>query len=174
MSLIDVRDLTRTFVLRTRAGAFRRARREVRAVHDLTFSVEAGEMIGYIGPNGAGKSTTIKMLTGILVPTTGHLRVAVRVAGQPAGVAEPPGRPDGQVVEQFATARARRQVRLQRGRVLGGVGQEVPPAGRVGAGELDHGEALGLGAHGWKPSPWALVGRPGGSDRAVEPGGRPD
>jgi ABC-2 type transport system ATP-binding protein len=76
MSLIDVRDLTRTFVLHTRAGAFRRARREVRAVHDLTFSVEAGEMIGYIGPNGAGKSTTIKMLTGILVPTTGHLRVA--------------------------------------------------------------------------------------------------
>jgi ABC-2 type transport system ATP-binding protein len=48
----------------------------VRAVHDLSFQVEAGEMIGYIGPNGAGKSTTIKMLTGILVPTAGELRVA--------------------------------------------------------------------------------------------------
>jgi ABC-2 type transport system ATP-binding protein len=48
----------------------------VRAVHDLSFQLEAGEMIGYIGPNGAGKSTTIKMLTGILVPTSGELRVA--------------------------------------------------------------------------------------------------
>ena len=48
----------------------------MRAVRDLTFAIEAGEMVGYIGPNGAGKSTTIKMLTGILVPTSGHLRVA--------------------------------------------------------------------------------------------------
>jgi ABC-2 type transport system ATP-binding protein len=48
----------------------------VRAVRDLTFGVDAGEMVGYIGPNGAGKSTTIKMLTGILVPTSGRLRVA--------------------------------------------------------------------------------------------------
>ncbi len=48
----------------------------VHAVRDLSFSVEAGEMVGYIGPNGAGKSTTIKMLTGILVPSTGSLRVA--------------------------------------------------------------------------------------------------
>ena len=54
----------------------RRSTSVVRAVHDLTFSVEAGEMVGYIGPNGAGKSTTIKMLTGILVPTAGELRVA--------------------------------------------------------------------------------------------------
>jgi ABC-2 type transport system ATP-binding protein len=46
------------------------------AVRDLTFGIEAGEMVGYIGPNGAGKSTTIKMLTGILVPTSGHLSVA--------------------------------------------------------------------------------------------------
>jgi ABC-2 type transport system ATP-binding protein len=76
MSLIDVRDLARTFVVRKRSGALARTRSEVRAVHDLTFQVGAGEMIGYIGPNGAGKSTTIKMLTGILVPTSGHLRVA--------------------------------------------------------------------------------------------------
>jgi ABC-2 type transport system ATP-binding protein len=74
--LIDVTDLERTFVVRRRAGLMRRARSEVRAVHDLNFSVDAGEMVGYIGPNGAGKSTTIKMLTGILVPTSGHLRVA--------------------------------------------------------------------------------------------------
>lgn len=76
MPLIEVRDLERRFVVRRRAGRLRRTREEVSAVRDLTFSVEAGEMVGYIGPNGAGKSTTIKMLTGILVPTSGHLRVA--------------------------------------------------------------------------------------------------
>ena len=76
MSLIEVRDLARTFVLRKRDGGVRRTRSEVRAVRDLTFEIDAGEMVGYIGPNGAGKSTTIKMLTGILVPTAGHLRVA--------------------------------------------------------------------------------------------------
>ncbi|MET0523165.1 MAG: ATP-binding cassette domain-containing protein [Nocardioides sp.] len=76
MSLIDVRGLERTFVVRRKSGRLTRERHEVRAVHDLDFQVEAGEMVGYIGPNGAGKSTTIKMLTGILVPTGGHLRVA--------------------------------------------------------------------------------------------------
>ena len=76
MALIDVRGLERTFVVRRKSGRMTRARREVRAVHSLDFQVEAGEMVGYIGPNGAGKSTTIKMLTGILVPTGGHLRVA--------------------------------------------------------------------------------------------------
>ncbi|MBO0846410.1 MAG: ATP-binding cassette domain-containing protein [Nocardioides sp.] len=81
MSLIEVRDLSRTFVVRRRnvhkrRGRLTRTRSEVRAVRDLTFDIGAGEMVGYIGPNGAGKSTTIKMLTGILVPTSGHLRVA--------------------------------------------------------------------------------------------------
>lgn len=48
----------------------------MRAVDAITFSVEPGEMVGYIGPNGAGKSTTVKMLTGILYPTAGTVRVA--------------------------------------------------------------------------------------------------
>ena len=75
--LIDVRDLERTFDVRRRVeGRRRRVRDSVLAVHDLTFSIDAGEMVGYIGPNGAGKSTTIKMLTGILVPTGGQVRVA--------------------------------------------------------------------------------------------------
>ncbi len=75
--LIDVHDLERTFDVRRKVeGRRRRARESVRAVHDLTFAVDAGEMVGYIGPNGAGKSTTIKMLTGILVPTGGRVSVA--------------------------------------------------------------------------------------------------
>ena len=76
MSLIEVEHLARTFVLRRRARGVARERSEVRAVDDVSFSVEAGEMVGYIGPNGAGKSTTIKMLTGILVPTSGRVEVA--------------------------------------------------------------------------------------------------
>ncbi len=60
-------------------GSAARSRRSSRphyeekvAVDDVTFSLEPGELVGYIGPNGAGKSTTIKMLTGILVPTAGR------------------------------------------------------------------------------------------------------
>ena len=53
---------------------FIRKPREVRAVDDISFTVNSGEMVGYIGANGAGKSTTIKMLTGILVPTAGSIR----------------------------------------------------------------------------------------------------
>jgi ABC-2 type transport system ATP-binding protein len=76
MALIEVHDLERRFTIRRRTGRFSRSREEVLAVRDLTFAIEAGEMVGYIGPNGAGKSTTIKMLTGILVPSGGHLSVA--------------------------------------------------------------------------------------------------
>jgi ABC-2 type transport system ATP-binding protein len=76
MSLIEVEHLARTFVLRRRARGLARERSEVRAVDDVSFTVDAGEMVGYIGPNGAGKSTTIKMLTGILVPTSGRIEVA--------------------------------------------------------------------------------------------------
>lgn len=47
----------------------------VKAVNDVTFSVEEGETIAFIGPNGAGKSTTIKMLTGILYPTSGEIKI---------------------------------------------------------------------------------------------------
>jgi ABC-2 type transport system ATP-binding protein len=76
MALIEVEDLSRTFVVRRRTGRVRRTATEVRAVDHLSFEVERGEMVGYIGPNGAGKSTTVKMLTGILVPSSGRLSVA--------------------------------------------------------------------------------------------------
>jgi ABC-2 type transport system ATP-binding protein len=49
--------------------------RTVKAVEDVRFALPAGEILGFIGPNGAGKSTTIKMLAGILHPTTGHAEV---------------------------------------------------------------------------------------------------
>ena len=46
------------------------------AVNELSLTVERGEMVGYIGPNGAGKSTTLKMLTGVLYPSAGTVRVS--------------------------------------------------------------------------------------------------
>jgi ABC-2 type transport system ATP-binding protein len=52
----------------------RRTAVETAAVSDVTFTIDPGEMVGYIGANGAGKSTTIKMLTGILTPTSGDMR----------------------------------------------------------------------------------------------------
>lgn len=54
---------------------FRREYRDITAVKDISFSIPQGEICGYIGENGAGKSTTIKMLTGILVPTSGDIKV---------------------------------------------------------------------------------------------------
>ncbi|MGA4841674.1 ABC transporter ATP-binding protein [Streptomyces sp. G45] len=66
----------KVFDVRKKTGFLRRERRRVRAVDGLSFRVGRGEMVGYIGPNGAGKSTTIKMLTGILTPSGGRLRVA--------------------------------------------------------------------------------------------------
>jgi ABC-2 type transport system ATP-binding protein len=65
-------DLTRRFT--SRAGRLRRERRTTTAVDAVTFTVRRGETVGYIGANGAGKSTTIKMLTGILVPSAGTVR----------------------------------------------------------------------------------------------------
>ncbi|ALO08677.1 Putative ABC transporter ATP-binding protein [Streptomyces venezuelae] len=73
---IEVDSLEKTFTIRRKAGLLKRSKREVRAVDGISFGVERGEMVGYIGPNGAGKSTTIKMLTGILTPSGGRLRVA--------------------------------------------------------------------------------------------------
>ncbi len=54
----------------------------MRAVDNINFEIEPGELVGYLGPNGAGKSTTIKMLSGLLVPSGGELRVNGRVPWQ--------------------------------------------------------------------------------------------
>ncbi len=84
MPIIRTRDLRKVFRSPRRApgaaGALRtlftRTYEEKVAVSDVTMDVDRGELVGYIGPNGAGKSTTIKMLTGILVPTSGSIEVA--------------------------------------------------------------------------------------------------
>src|SRR5919199_3753016 len=76
MAVIELVDVTKEFVVHRRVGRLRRQRSVVRAVDSLTLSIPAGQVVGYIGPNGAGKSTTIKMLTGILLPTSGRVRVA--------------------------------------------------------------------------------------------------
>jgi len=67
---IEVRGLTKVFTTGRRG-----ARREIEAVRALTLDVAPGERLAYIGPNGAGKSTSIKILTGILHPTSGEARV---------------------------------------------------------------------------------------------------
>ena len=67
--IVELHRLTREF-----RGRGRRGGPPLRAVDDMTWQIQPGESVGYIGANGAGKSTTIKMLTGILRPTTGSVR----------------------------------------------------------------------------------------------------
>lgn len=81
--IISVKNLVKEFMLTSseegqgRVKNFLRPGKQVvRAVDDISFSVERGESVAFIGPNGAGKSTTIKMLTGILYPSSGEMTVA--------------------------------------------------------------------------------------------------
>ncbi|MDF2630316.1 MAG: transporter ATP-binding protein [Symbiobacteriaceae bacterium] len=82
-AIIEVKGLRKEFqIAKRKEGAFGAVRslfsREFTtklAVNNVSFSIQPGELVGYIGPNGAGKSTTIKMLTGILVPSGGEVRV---------------------------------------------------------------------------------------------------
>lgn len=86
-SIISVRNLTKSYkVFKRREGVkgsfldlFKRDYYFVEAVKDVSFEIEEGETIGYIGTNGAGKSTTIKMLTGILHPSAGEIKILGRI-----------------------------------------------------------------------------------------------
>lgn len=76
--IIRVEHLTKTYKVRTKPEGshkirLRRSYQSIEAVKDVTFHVQPGEILGYLGPNGAGKSTTIKMLTGLLMPTSGTI-----------------------------------------------------------------------------------------------------
>jgi ABC-2 type transport system ATP-binding protein len=83
MAQIKVENLGKTYRVATRdpgiagavRGLFRRQNREIVALDHVSFALEKGELLGFIGPNGAGKSTTIKILSGILRPTSGRCEV---------------------------------------------------------------------------------------------------
>lgn len=83
MAIIEVKKLSKNFKVKTKEKGLKGSLKsiikpkykEVNAVKNINFEVEKGEIIAFIGPNGAGKSTTIKMLTGILYPSKGEIRV---------------------------------------------------------------------------------------------------
>ncbi len=82
MKVIEINNLRKEFVTKKRATKangkkclFKKEKKIKNAVDGISFSVEKGEALAFIGPNGAGKSTTIKMLTGILYPTSGDIKV---------------------------------------------------------------------------------------------------
>lgn len=90
MSQIVLRDINKTFRIARRPpgflgalkGAFVRDYKEIRALANVSFQIEPGELVGYIGPNGAGKSTTVKVMSGILVPDSGHCQIMGRTPWQ--------------------------------------------------------------------------------------------
>ena len=83
MAVIKVKKLSKTFRVKTKEkgfkgslkSIFKPAFKTIKAVDNISFEVEKGEVVAFIGPNGAGKSTTIKMLTGILFPTKGDINI---------------------------------------------------------------------------------------------------
>jgi len=83
-AIVTAERLSKTFRVKVRdpglkgalAALVRPRYRDVHAVRDVTFRIEPGEIVAFLGPNGAGKTTTLKMLTGLLYPTTGRVEVA--------------------------------------------------------------------------------------------------
>jgi ABC-2 type transport system ATP-binding protein len=81
--MIEVNGLTKTYRVAQKTegtwgairGLYHREYREVRAVDHISFTIEPGEMVAFLGPNGAGKTTTLKMLSGLIYPTSGEARV---------------------------------------------------------------------------------------------------
>ncbi len=83
MKVIEVENLNKTFRVKVKEKGLKGSLKsivnpkykEIKAVNNISFDVEEGEVLAFIGPNGAGKSTTIKMLTGILYPDSGNIKV---------------------------------------------------------------------------------------------------
>jgi ABC-2 type transport system ATP-binding protein len=92
MSIIEVAGLTKTYrvfqkqegLVGSIRGLYRREYKEVHAVDRIDFKIEPGEMVAFLGPNGAGKTTTLKMLSGLVYPTSGEARVLGYVPWQRA------------------------------------------------------------------------------------------
>lgn len=90
MPIIDVRALSKVYPVAVKEPGlrgtlrhfFRRTYRQVEAVRQVSFQIEPGEVVGFLGPNGAGKTTTLKMLTGLIHPSAGQVRVAGQVPFQ--------------------------------------------------------------------------------------------
>ena len=84
MSMIEAVGLTKTYravqkkegVRGALRGLYHREYREVHAVEQISFTIEPGEMVAFLGPNGAGKTTTLKMLSGLIYPSSGEARGA--------------------------------------------------------------------------------------------------
>ena len=74
--IIEVKNLKRVFTKEIKKGWFKKEKKQYTAVDNISFNVKKGEIIAFVGPNGAGKSTTIKMLSGIIHPTEGEIKVA--------------------------------------------------------------------------------------------------
>ena len=74
--IIEVKNLKRVFTKEIKKGIFKKEKKQYTAVDNISFNVKKGEIIAFVGPNGAGKSTTIKMLSGIIHPTGGEIKVA--------------------------------------------------------------------------------------------------
>ncbi|MBE9047145.1 ATP-binding cassette domain-containing protein [Pleurocapsales cyanobacterium LEGE 10410] len=87
MSIIDVENLSKVYPVAiknpglkgTLAHFFRRTYREIKAVQNVSFQIQLGEVVGFLGANGAGKTTTLKMLTGLIHPSEGKVKVAGHV-----------------------------------------------------------------------------------------------
>lgn len=83
MSYISVKDISKTFKVGIRKGGLKNAIKSfvkrkykyIKAIDDVSFNINKAEVVGYIGPNGAGKSTTIKILSGILIPDKGSVKI---------------------------------------------------------------------------------------------------
>src|SRR5580765_2971498 len=83
MPIIEADGLSKTYrvyqkkegLLGAVRGLFHREHKEVKAVENVRFTIEAGEIVGFLGPNGAGKTTTLKMLAGLIFPTSGDATV---------------------------------------------------------------------------------------------------
>ncbi len=83
MAMIEANGLTKIYrvfqkkegLLGALRGLYKRDYKEVRAVDDVSFTIEPGEMVAFLGPNGAGKTTTLKMLSGLIYPTSGSAQV---------------------------------------------------------------------------------------------------
>ncbi|NWF60445.1 MAG: ATP-binding cassette domain-containing protein [Fischerella sp.] len=84
MPIIEAQNLSKVYpvavkepgIVGTITHFFRRTYREIKAVQDISFEIAAGEVVGFLGPNGAGKTTTLKMLTGLIHPSSGKVTVA--------------------------------------------------------------------------------------------------